>query len=100
MSVPVVVDYENLTRVRKRFLDIGNDVAAASKRIASQAQVLRDTGWEGEGSDAFYTELSDEVMPALLRLVQALGEASTAIDRIAQIYREAEVESRSGFGPR
>lgn len=98
MSVPVVVNYSTLGQVRQRFLQIGNDVAQVSKRIAVQAQELRDNGWEGEGSDAFYAELADEVMPALLRLVQAMGEASNAVERMARIFRDAETASQSSFG--
>ena len=98
MSVPVVVDYGGLEQVRRQFVDIGTEVAEASKRIAAQTQDLHDNGWVGQGSDSFYAEMSDEVLPSLERLVQALIEATRVVERIARIYRAAEEEARDGFG--
>ncbi|MCB0202723.1 MAG: WXG100 family type VII secretion target, partial [Anaerolineae bacterium] len=54
-------------------------------------------GWEGRGSNAFFSEMQGEVLPAVNRLRQAMQEASRITRQIAQTVKQAEEEASSPF---
>ena len=58
---------------------------------------LHDNQWVGRGSDQFFGEMEQLVLPAMGRLVQALHAAAGAADNIVKIYRNAEDEGQSVF---
>ena len=66
--------------------------------IGVQIQALRQDGWQGLGSDAFYGEMNEKVAPGIRKLREALEEASQEMAKIASIFGEAEETARAGLG--
>jgi WXG100 family type VII secretion target len=97
MAEQVRVNYETLNEMESKFARLADDVQAVASKIKSLDNNLRQGGWVGRGSDAFYAEMDDLVMPAISRLRQALDEGGQTLNRIARIFGEAEEEAQSGF---
>jgi WXG100 family type VII secretion target len=93
----VRVNYETLDEMESKFTQLADDVQAMANKIKSLDSNLRQGGWVGRGSDAFYAEMDDLVMPAVARLRQALDEGGQTLNRLARIFGEAEEEAQSGF---
>jgi WXG100 family type VII secretion target len=66
-------------------------------KIKRQEATLQQGGWIGRGSDAFYAEMDDLVLPAIGRLGQALEEGGQVLNRVARLFGEAEESSQGGF---
>jgi WXG100 family type VII secretion target len=97
MAEQVQVNYEALQQIENKFVQLANEVQDVAAKIKTREAALRGGGWIGRGSDAFYSEMDDLVMPAVGRLGQALEEGGQALNRIARIFAESEDEARSGF---
>jgi WXG100 family type VII secretion target len=54
-------------------------------------------GWIGLGSEAYFKEAEEKVLPAVLRLQEALGEASRLIGKIEEGFGEADQEAAGPF---
>ena len=91
------VNYEALSQVENRFVQLASDVQDMAAKIKTQETALRRGGWVGRGSEAFYSEMDDLTLPAISRLGRALDEAGQAINRVARIFSTAEEESQGGF---
>lgn len=46
------------------------------KRVAQTVAILQNGGWVGHSANAVYTEMDDEVLRALTRLLEALSTAA------------------------
>ena len=97
MADKIEADYEALRQVYQRLTQLTDDVETIGKHIGTKTLNLRDEGWQGQGSDAFYEEMNSEVAPAIRKLRQSLERATQVIDDIARVLREAEEEARTGF---
>jgi WXG100 family type VII secretion target len=97
MADQIVVNYDVLTQVQRSFDRLAGEVLETGRNINAKAQTLRQDGWQGRGSDAFYAEMNDKVAPGISGLREALEEASTVMDRIAQAFREADESTRTGL---
>ena len=56
-----------------------------------------ETDGLAEGSDQFFQEMEQLVLPAMNRLVEALHLAGAAADNMIKIYRNAEDQGQSVF---
>jgi WXG100 family type VII secretion target len=97
MAEQVQVNYEVLNEMENKFVQLANEVQDMAGKIKSRDTNLRQGGWIGRGSDAFYSEMDDLVMPAIGRLREALEEGGQALNRVARIFGEAEEEGQGGF---
>ena len=97
MAERIRVNYEALNKIQQEFAQLANDVRDMAGRIKTQDANLRQGGWIGRGSEAFYAEMDDLVMPAIGRLGQALEEGGQALGRVANVLGQAEEEAQSGF---
>ena len=97
MAEQIQVNYEALQQIENRFVQLSNEVQDMAAKIKTQETALQRGGWIGRGSDAFYNEMDDLVMPAIGRLERALEEGGQALNRIARIFGEAEEEAQSGI---
>jgi WXG100 family type VII secretion target len=61
--------------------------------IRRQVQTLQSGDWVGEGASAFYAEMNDRVLPAVQRLADALGAATTTTGQVSQVMKAAEDEA-------
>jgi WXG100 family type VII secretion target len=53
--------------------------------------------WIGRGSEAFFSEMDGEVLPAVVRLQQALQQANQVSKEIVQTMQQADEEASSPF---
>lgn len=97
MSNEVRGVYGDLEQVATRFASARADVADTLQRVRSAMDPLENGSWIGRGSDAFVREMRGEVLPAVQRLQQSLGEASRITNTIVQTLRQADEEASSSF---
>jgi WXG100 family type VII secretion target len=97
MADQIRANYEVLNEMENRFARLANEVQDMAGKIKARETALRQGGWIGRGSDAFYNEMDDLVMPAIGRLGNALQEGGQALNRVARLLSEAEEEGQGGF---
>ena len=90
--------YEMLTDIASRFGQQGEATSQYVVRMRERMSALQDGGWEGQGAQAFFTEVENEVLPALGRLSSALTESRLVTLQIIRILRAAEEEGARLFG--
>ncbi len=93
-------DYDELSAIAHEFQQESQGVDALILRLQRCVDELEYGGWVGRGASAFYSEMHNDVFPALHRLANALLEAGDAVNRISQIMREAEEAAAALFGRR
>jgi WXG100 family type VII secretion target len=96
MADEIQADYAQLQQVSQLF----NKQAQAINQM--RQQVRKSMGglqgnWIGKGSDAFFNEMSDKVLPATTRLYQALQEASKITKQMAQTVQQAVEDAAAPF---
>ncbi|MGB1253652.1 MAG: WXG100 family type VII secretion target [Candidatus Promineifilaceae bacterium] len=92
----IQVDYEMLEQVSAKFVQQCEAAQQMAQDITNRMQALEGE-WIGEGSVAFFAEMSDLMVPSMQRLVDSLSEAGEATNRIAQVYANAEEEASNSF---
>ena len=98
MSADVVqAQYEALEAIAQKFGQQSEMNAAMYGRVQQSVQSLEQGGWEGQGSNAFFTEMDGTVYPALQRLFNALEEARSTILEIRKFLQQAEEEAAAPF---
>lgn len=89
--------YSDLEQAANRFANAQSDVLNTLQRVRSSMEPLEGGSWIGRGSDAFFREMNGEVLPAVQRLQQSLGEASRITAAIVQTLRQADEQASSPF---
>ncbi|MCU0497389.1 MAG: WXG100 family type VII secretion target [Anaerolineae bacterium] len=93
----IQVNYEQLDQISQLF-DAGGEQFSELERSLRQCAGQLESGWIGMGSDAFFAEFNDEVMPRLKRLIAAYQQSAHAIRQIAEVMYNAEQEAAGQFG--
>lgn len=97
MADEIRADYDQLEQVANKFAQQAQAIQQMLQKVRGSMQKLENGGWIGRGSDAFFSEMNGEVMPASQRLQQALGEANRSVKDIMQTVYQAEEEASSVF---
>jgi WXG100 family type VII secretion target len=97
MADQITVNYEVLAQIQTKFTQLASDVEGAGRGIGEKTLTLREDGWQGRGSDAFYSEMNDSVAPGIRKLREALEQAAEVVGKISQTYKEADESARNGF---
>lgn len=98
MSAEVIQSkYEELATIARRFEQQAQATRALQQQVQRRAGALRNGGWVGRGSAAFWGEMEQKVFPGIQRLLEALTTAQQTTLDVAQILREAEEEAASVF---
>ena len=97
MADQIEANYEQLEAIQNRFAQLADFVEQMGKDTGGKVHTLREEGWQGEGSDAFYSEMSDEIVPAIGRLRASLEKASETIAKVAGTIHEADEEAQGLF---
>ncbi len=97
MADEIRADYDQLKQVATRFSNQEAMTREMINIVNRGMQPLEAGSWIGRGSDAFFNEMNGEVMPAAHRLMQALAEASSVVQQIAQTVEAAEEEAAALF---
>ena len=98
MAAPVIqVEYDRLSEVATGFGRNADATTALQGQVQRSAQALRQGGWQGRGSTAFFAEMDGTVSPATQRLSAALKEAQKVTLQIGFLMRQAEEEASRPF---
>ncbi|MCB0077377.1 MAG: WXG100 family type VII secretion target [Anaerolineales bacterium] len=96
MSDIIRANYDELENIAKRFDDSSQVIEEMLNMIKGSMQNLEGE-WIGRGSEAFFAEMKDEVLPAVMRLQNALTEAAGVTRKIVETVRGAEEEAAGLF---
>lgn len=97
MADVIEVNFEVLENVARLFNDRADSTDIMLRDVRKRMEALESDGWIGRGADAFYAEMSDEVLPRVIRLRDSLREASETTRRIAQVLSDAEDQASGGW---
>jgi len=98
VSAPKIqADYDGLNEIAKHFAAKAQDTNRLIQTVDRCVDELRRGAWIGKGASQFYAEMEREVSPAMLRLRNALNDASSATTRIAQVLERHEREAAALF---
>ncbi|MBX3010474.1 MAG: WXG100 family type VII secretion target [Caldilineaceae bacterium] len=93
----VQTDYDELAAIARRFAQQAQANRALHARVQRNVSALRQGGWQGKGSAAFFGEMDQSVFPVLQRLSDALTAAQSTTLQIEALIRQAEEEAASVF---
>jgi WXG100 family type VII secretion target len=94
MSAPKVRgNYEQLQQIAAKFKAEGNRASDVQRAIKGDVEKLRGGDWIGKGATRFYQEMDSDVLPALKRLIDAMGEADRVTLQIKQVIQQAEADA-------
>ena len=96
MADIIQANYESLKGVAKSFAKQSNEIRQLHSRLNRQVAQLRPA-WIGRGSEAFFAEMTDKVLPAVQRLSAALAEADKVTKQIGEILQNAEGDGAAPF---
>lgn len=96
MAEEIRADYQQMEQVAKKFAQQSQAVQQMLTKVKGSMSKLQ-TGWQGKGSSAFFSEMNGKVLPASQRLQQALNEASRAVKEISNTIKQAEDDAGSPF---
>lgn len=97
MSDEIRADYDRLEQVANQFANQSQAIGQMLQKVRGSMDPLEGGGWMGRGSDAFFSEMNSEVLPASQRLQEALDEANRVTRQIIQTVKQAEEEASSPF---
>lgn len=97
MADEIKADYDQLGQVASRFSNQSQAVEEMLRDLRSKLEKLENGGWIGEGADAFFAEMNDEVIPAVTRLIEALVEGNQVTNEISRHVRDAEEQASATF---
>ncbi len=97
MAKIIRIDYEALAKIADRFGQEAEAIEQMLQMVRGAMTPLQNGGWVGRGSDAFFAEMESDVLPAVRRLADALGQANEVSRKIGDVMQAAEGEACSPF---
>ena len=84
----IQAQYEQLEGIAQRFGGQVDATTALRDRVRQQMDALKNGGWEGKGSAAFFAEMDNDISPAVDRLIQAFQTAQSATLEVRTLFRK------------
>jgi WXG100 family type VII secretion target len=98
MTAPSVrADYEQLKQIGRQFGEQADLSAQTLAALRQQMDVLQGGDWLGIGARAFYSEMSQSVLPTMNRLAKALQSAAQVTRQISGEVKTAEDAAAACF---
>lgn len=97
MAEVIRVDYEALAKIAGQFQQEAEAIEEMLQMMRGSMAPLQDGGWVGRGSDAFFSEMEKDILPAVRRLADALSQAGEVSQKIGDVLQGAEDEACSPF---
>ena len=97
MTPLIQADYEQLAQIAARFGLQRQATQSIQQQIRQQVDTLCPEHWEGHGSQAFQSEMTDDIYPAINRFIQSLHEAQQITQQIVLVMQAAEQEASIPF---
>lgn len=98
MADQIQANYDQLQQIASQFKSQGEAIRAMLQKVKGSMDPLKNGGWIGKGSDAFFSEMQDKILPAVKRLEDACGEASRMTSQVTQVMQQAEDDAANPFG--
>ncbi len=89
----VRADYEALKNIARSFSQQADATARSLRSLKGQMDTLQGGDWIGQGANAFYAEMNDQVLPTIQRLHSALQTSADVTQKISQAMKAAEDEA-------
>lgn len=89
--------YDDMSNIVKRFRSEAQEIDGLLKQTKGKVESLHNNQWVGQGADKFFGEMEQSVLPAVGRLVGALGHAGDVAQKIADTIRRFDEETKSFF---
>jgi WXG100 family type VII secretion target len=89
--------YDDMSNIVKRFRSEAQEIDGLLKQMKGKVESLHNNQWVGQGADKFFGEMEQSVLPAVGRLVGALGHAGDVAQKIADTIRRFDEETKSFF---
>ena len=90
------IHYDDLNSIIRRFRTEQQEIDALLKQTKSKVESLHNNQWVGEGSEKWFSEMETLVLPAISKLVGALGHAADVAQKISDTIHQAD-EGTKGF---
>src|SRR4051812_20683359 len=98
MATDVVqATYDHLDQVAEQFGRSADNTDALLRRLGASTGRLADGGWKGEAADRFHTEMQTRVLPAVVRLSEALTTAQAVALQVKTTVSDAERRAAALF---
>lgn len=97
MADVIQTKFDELEQIAKRFGNQSDNTTQTLQSITRVMDKLQSGDWIGRGSDAFFAEMTQEVLPALQRLIDALAQSSQVTREIGEIIAQADEEASAPF---
>jgi len=91
------VNFEEMHQIANRLSDESDEMVELHMRTRRMVDSLLYDGWLGVGSERFYDEMYEVILPALARLYEALADAALTTRKISEIYGKAQADGAEGF---
>jgi WXG100 family type VII secretion target len=96
MTEKIQVQYDELEQLASRIIQQSEDTHQLYNRVRAHNEALAKS-WIGEGAMAYQREMEELVLPGMRRLTASLEVTGRALQKIVQIFREAEEEAAGNF---
>ena len=96
MADEIRADYRQLAQVATQFSRQASAVNQMRQQVKRSMNALQGN-WIGHGSEAFFAEMNDKVLPGTNRLYKALQDASKITKQISQLVQQAEQDAAAPF---
>lgn len=90
-------NYQDMQNLSKQLQTEAEAINQLFSQTKGRVEGLHGNQWIGRGSEQFFSEMENSVLPSLARLSGALHMASQIANTIINIYHEAEDEAQNGF---
>jgi WXG100 family type VII secretion target len=98
MPAPQIrADDDSLLESAKIFARESSSMGGTLQRVKQQMETLQSGDWVGQGANAFYREMQDEILPALGKLGSALAVGDRVTRQVQQIIEQADEEAARLF---
>lgn len=93
MSDVTSIQYDGMQTVANQFDQEAARVRRVITQVNSHMSTLKGGGWIADAATRFYSEIDNDVLPAIQRLHESLGEASKVSRDIIRLLKSAEEEA-------
>ncbi len=97
MAGQIQINYEEMRGIIQRMKSSQQEVENIYRTTKQKVDALHANQWIGKGSDQFFREMEEKVLPGLRRLAAALGTAAEKAQKICDTIRQADESTKSFF---
>src|SRR5258705_10481660 len=92
-AAKVRADYEQLKELARQMSRQAQTARQSLGALQQRLDTLQGGDWVGQGANAFYQEMAEQLLPAFRRLADALEAASQSAAQISAIMAQAEADA-------